>query len=53
MHIEIMKIKKFNEEIGNPSYPNPHRPMKQFVLTTTSESSDHSPSLMLEPYLFY
>ena len=36
-----MKIKKFNEEIGNPSYPNPHRPMKQFVLTTTSESSDH------------
>lgn len=30
-----MKIKKFNEEIGNPSYPNPHRPMKQFVLTTT------------------
>lgn len=30
-----MKIRKFNEEIG------PHRPMKQFVLTTTSESSDH------------
>ena len=27
-----MKIKKFNEEIGNPSYPNPHRPMKQFVV---------------------
>ena len=36
-----MKIKKFNEEIGNPSYPNSHRPMKQFLLTTTSESSDH------------
>jgi hypothetical protein len=34
-----MRIRKFNEEIGNPSYPN--NTMKQFVLTTTSESSDH------------
>lgn len=34
-------LRKFNEEIGNPSYPNPHNPMKQFVLTTTSESGDH------------
>ncbi len=34
-------IQRFNEEIGNPSYPNPHKPMKKFVLTTTSESSDH------------
>ena len=36
-----MRLRKFNEEIGNPSYPNPHRPLKQYVLTTTSESSDH------------
>lgn len=36
-----MRLKKFNEEIGNPSYPNSHNTMKQFVLTTTSESSDH------------
>lgn len=36
-----MKIRKINEEIGNPSWPNPHKPMKKFVLTTTSESSDH------------
>jgi hypothetical protein len=36
-----MRLRKFNEEIGNPSYPNQHRTMKQFVLTTSSESSDH------------
>ena len=34
-----MRIKKFNEDLNSQS--NPHRPMKQFVLTTTSESSDH------------
>ncbi len=33
-------LKKFNEEIGNPSYPNPHNPMKQFVIVTKSESGD-------------
>ena len=32
-----MRIKKFNEDLNSQS--NPH--MKQFVLTTTSESSDH------------
>ena len=38
-----MRIKKFNEagDFGGPN-KNPHyKPMKKFVLTTTSESSDH------------
>jgi hypothetical protein len=38
-----MKIRKFNENLrGDGSIKNYYsKPMKQFVLTTTSESSDH------------
>lgn len=38
-----MKIRKFNEALrGDGSIKNYYsKPMKQFVLTTTSESSDH------------
>lgn len=38
-----MKIRKFNENLrGDGSIKNYYkRPMKQFALTTTSESSDH------------
>lgn len=41
-----MKIRKFNEDNGGdfggrPNVNPYYRPMKKFVLTTTSESSDH------------
>lgn len=37
----MMKIKKFNEEIGNPSYPNPHRPIKQFENFNSGKYPEH------------
>jgi hypothetical protein len=36
-----MRLKKFNEEIGFANHPYGGVKLKQFVLTTTSESSDH------------
>lgn len=36
-----MRLKKFNEEVGFANHPYGGVKMKQFVLTTTSESSDH------------
>jgi hypothetical protein len=43
-----MKIRKFNKNLtslsearGDGSIKNYYQPMKKFVLTTTSESSDH------------